>query len=122
MKIILLTIMMVGLCSCTKDAPLGEERGRDARTFNVSAYCPCERCCGDWADGFFADGTKAVGRAVAAPKSFKFGTMIDIPGYGKVPVRDRGGAIQGDKLDVFFPTHQEALNWGRQYLECEVIE
>ena len=90
--------------------------------YKVTAYCPCEKCCGRWSDGFFADNTSAVGLAVAAPERFKFGTMIDIPGYGLVPVRDRGGAIQGDRLDVFFLTHQEALNWGVKILECKIGE
>jgi len=37
-------------------------------------------------------------------------------------VIDRGGAIKGDKLDVFFPTHQEALKWGRQTVEVKIID
>jgi 3D (Asp-Asp-Asp) domain-containing protein len=88
--------------------------------YRVTAYCPCEKCCGEWSDGFFADNSPAVGLAVAAPKSFEFGEMIDIPGYGNAMVRDRGGAIKGNRLDVFFPTHQEALNWGVQYFEMEI--
>lgn len=87
---------------------------------NVSAYCPCEKCCGEWSDGITASGlavTANGGFFVAADKRYGFGTRMSIPGYndGKpVPVLDRGGAIKGDKLDVYFPTHQETLNWGRQ--------
>jgi len=58
---------------------------------------------------------------VAAPKGFEFGTMLDIPGYGTVPVLDRGGAIKGNRLDVFFATHQEALNWGVKILTVRGI-
>ena len=85
----------------------------------VSAYCPCERCCGKWADGYTASGHKIQpgNKFVAAPKHIPFGTMLDIPEYGVVPVLDRGGAITVSKLDVFFPSHQEALDWGRKYLE-----
>ncbi len=91
----------------------------------VTAYCPNFCCCGEWADGITASGSKAEGFFVAAPPSFPFGTLIQIPGYNQgypVPVLDRGGAIKGNKLDVFFPTHQEALNWGRQYLKVRVLE
>ena len=86
---------------------------------NVSAYCPCEKCCGRFADGITASGAVAEGFFVAAPPEIPFGTLISIPGYAgglPVPVLDRGGAIKGNKLDVFFSTHQEALNWGRQKL------
>ena len=88
------------------------------KTANVSAYCSCESCCGK-ADGITADGWQLQegDLVVAAPKGIAFGTVIDIPGYGKATVRDRGGAINGNKLDVWFPTHAEALKWGRQILE-----
>jgi 3D (Asp-Asp-Asp) domain-containing protein len=45
---------------------------------------------------------------------------MTIPGYGTVKVEDRGGAIKGDRLDVLFPTHQEALEWGVQWLDVEI--
>ncbi len=91
----------------------------------VTAYCPCEKCCLGFSDGITASGkpvTANGGRFVAADKSIPFGTMIIIPGYGTVPVLDRGGAIKGDKFDVFFPSHQEALNWGRQTLWVTIGE
>ena len=88
----------------------------------VTAYCPCARCCGKFADRITASGqpvTANGGRFVAAPPEIPFGTMLRIPGYGTVPVLDQGGAIKGARLDVFFPTHQEALRWGRQRLEIQ---
>lgn len=90
---------------------------------NVSGFCKESCCCGVFADGITASGEPAEGYFVAAPPDYPFGTLMAIPGYagGKfVPVLDRGGAIKGNKLDVFFKTHQEALEWGRQELEVEV--
>ncbi len=86
---------------------------------NVSAYCPCSLCCGIYADGITASGhvIQPGDKFVAAPKHIPFGTMIDIPGYGRVPVLDRGGAIKGDKLDVYMEHHSDAINFGRQYLQ-----
>ncbi|MGN6724584.1 MAG: 3D domain-containing protein, partial [Tepidisphaeraceae bacterium] len=37
-----------------------------------------------------------------------------------VPVLDRGGAIKGYHLDVFFPSHQQALDWGRRWVVVEI--
>ena len=95
------------------------------KTMEVTAYCPCEICCGVWADGITASGINVKnfnGLLIAAPPEYKFGTVMDIPGYGIATVQDRGGAIKGNRLDVFFPTHQEALNWGRQTLKVKIIE
>ncbi len=92
----------------------------------ITAYCPCEICCGSHADGITASGLKATVGMVAAPKGIPFGTVLNIDGVEYV-VADRGGAITSTKfihegqtvygcLDIFFPTHQNALNWGVQYL------
>ena len=91
---------------------------------NVSAYCPKACCCGRFANGITASGHKIQkgDKFVAAPKEYPFGTMIDIPGYGEVPVLDRGGAIKGVKLDIYFDTHEQALQWGRQYLKVKIGE
>lgn len=91
-------------------------------TMNVSAYCPCAECCGKWADGVTASGHKIQpgDKFVAADKRYPFGTIMNVPGYGRVPVLDRGGAIKGNKLDVFFHSHKEALRWGRQYLNVTI--
>lgn len=95
------------------------------KTFTVTAYCPCEKCCGRWAKitpRVTASGHKIKpgDRFAAAPKGYQFGQELDIPGYGSVKIEDRGGAIKGNKLDVFFPSHQAALEWGRKELDVKV--
>lgn len=89
---------------------------------NVSAYCPCAKCCGK-TNGITASGTKATAkRTIAAPKSYAFGTKIEIAGMGIYTVEDRGGAITGNKIDIYFNTHQEALQFGRRNLQIKVVE
>ena len=91
----------------------------------VTAYCPCLKCCGKYSDGVTACGHKIQpGETfVAADKGYPFGTEMIIAGYnnGKpVKVLDRGGAVRGDRLDIFFHTHEEALKWGVKYLDVKV--
>ena len=97
----------------------------------VTAYCPCTKCCGPLARGLTASGLPVShndSRFVAADvRVLPFGTTIRIPGYhgeqgAVVPVIDRGGAIKGKRLDVYFPTHRRALEWGRQILPVQVVE
>lgn len=92
------------------------------KVMNISAYCPCELCCGKYADGVTATGKNAYTKGVAVdPNVIPLGTKIYIPGYGTVVADDVGGAIKGDKLDVRFPTHREALEWGRKHKEVTVF-
>ena len=93
----------------------------------VTAYCPCSKCCGQYSDGVTACGHKIRpgDTFVAADKRYSFGTEMVITGYGNgqpVKVLDRGGAIKGNKLDLFFGTHKEALKWGVKYLDVKVRE
>lgn len=85
-------------------------------TYKLTAYCPCISCCGK-SDGITASGAKAVeGVTIAAPKNLPFGTKILIEDH-EYTVQDRGGAITGNRIDVYFDTHQEALEFGVQYKE-----
>jgi len=91
----------------------------------VTGYCPCSKCCGEFADGITANGHKIRpgDTFVAADKRYSFGTEMVIEGYSNsqtVKVLDRGGAIRGNKLDAFFHTHQQALEWGVKYIDVEV--
>jgi len=114
-----------GSGTASKDAAL-----RDAApvpgsiVMRVTGYCPCSKCCGKYSDGFTANGHKIQpgDKFVAAPKHIPFGTMLSVPGYGVVPVLDRGGAITVSRLDVFFESHSDALKWGVQNLEITVVE
>ena len=99
------------------------------KTMEVTAYCPCKKCCGwhrNWRGkavtkggypkkvGVTASGAKAKPGTIAADTArYPFGTQMYIPGYGYGTVQDRGGAIKGDHIDVFFKSHKDALQWGR---------
>ena len=88
--------------------------------FKVTAYCSCSKCCGK-RTGRTASGTKATaGRTVAASSQFKFGTKLNINGKTYV-VEDRGGAVKGNKIDVYMNSHAAALAWGVKYLPVEVV-
>lgn len=90
-----------------------------ATTYKVTAYCPCSKCCGK-ASGRTASGTTATaGRTVAASGKFAFGTKLNIGGH-IYTVEDRGGAVTGNKIDIFVNTHAEALQWGVRYLPVSV--
>lgn len=71
--------------------------------------------------GITASGERVqAGVTVACPRDLPFGTVVNIEGIGERTCHDRGGAIRGKRLDVYMPTVQEALEFGRQTLEVRV--
>lgn len=87
------------------------EAGEFQGYFTLTYYCACKKCCGK-TNGITAWGTKATaGRTIATSKQYAFGTKLVINGHTYV-VEDRGGAIQGNKIDVYVDSHSEALKLG----------
>ena len=91
--------------------------------YTVTAYCPCSKCCGK-SDGITASGVLAIeGITVAAdPKILPMGTHIYIEGYGERIVQDVGGAVKGNRLDLYFDKHSDALVFGRKKLEVTILD
>lgn len=104
-------------------------------TFTATNYCPCRICCGEWADKrpkdengesivYTASGTRAqAGRTAAVdPAVIPMGSRILIrwpDGTEEEYVaEDRGGAIRGNRIDLYRDGHREALEAGMG--ECEV--
>ncbi len=137
---LILLLMMTGCAGPHFDVPTREPD--KTMTMEVTGYCACQICCG-WERSWFglgpaviasgpnkgkpkevgvtAAGTKAqVGTVAADTRYYPFGTVVYVPGYGWGRVEDRGGAIKGQKLDLFFNSHQDALEWGRQKKNVQV--
>ena len=90
-----------------------------AEVFKATAYCSCIKCCDkDPSDkwyGITATGKKARWGTVAVDKRVvKLGSKLRIKGFPNTIFRaeDVGGAIKGKHIDVWFPSHREALKFG----------
>lgn len=117
--------------------------GDDASLVTVTGYCDCGTCCG-WTRSWFgfgppvyasgplkgrrkqvgitATGTRTHHGTVAAdPALYPMGTRLRIPGYGEGTVEDVGGAIKGRHIDLWFPSHEEAVAWGVQRIKVETV-
>ena len=86
-------------------------------TFVVTAYCPCEICCGNSADGYTATGTKATeGRTISVDEDvIPFGTEVIIDSQTYIAEDHAIDAINGYEVAIFFDTHEEAFDFGIQF-------
>jgi len=94
--------------------------------FTLTAYCPCTLCCGEWAnsrpcdaDGkpivYTASGARAVqGVTISADTDlYPYGTELVFGGTAYI-VQDCGGGIKGNRIDVYFDNHSDAVQFGRR--------
>ncbi len=100
----------------------------NAEVFKATAYCSCEKCCDkDPSDkwyGITATGKRARWGTVAVDKRvIKLGSRLRIKGFPNTIFRaeDVGGAIKGNRIDVWFPSHREALKFGVQKIVVQRV-
>jgi 3D (Asp-Asp-Asp) domain-containing protein len=105
---------------CTTESEPSTEK-KQYTIFRASAYCPCEQCCGK-SDGITATGVKATaGRTIAVdPNYIPYGTKIIINGNTYV-AEDCGGNIKGNRIDIYFDSHEEALNFGVRNVQGVIV-
>lgn len=97
--------------------------------FKLTAYCSCEKCCGQWAlnrpvdeEGhqivIGASGEQLVeGVSIAVDKEvIPYGSTVVINDREYI-AHDCGGAIKDNRIDVYFCNHQDALEFGVQHAE-----
>jgi len=90
------------------------ERLKYVGTFKVTHYCACTICT--WGTGITASGKQVAEGMIAAdwrvlPKGTKVYIKRGDSLVEKV-VEDRGGAINGNIIDVYIPSHEQALRMG----------
>lgn len=80
----------------------------------LTAYCPCAKCCGEWAGGNTASGTvPTVGRTVGVdPAVIPLGATVYIDGHAYKA--EDTGAFEGNIIDIFMESHEDALRFGRR--------
>ena len=116
-----------------EDIDIPEIKKESLGEFKLTAYCSCEKCCGKWAlnrpkdeNGkdivYGSTGTILVaGTSIAVdPSVIPYGSQVEINGH-TYTAHDTGGAIKGNRIDVYFDSHQDALNFGVQYAEVFLI-
>lgn len=96
--------------SGSTDSGQGKYLGR----FKLTAYCACEKCCGKWAGGNTASGTRPTPGRTVAMAGVPFGTKLLINGH-VYTVEDRGTAY--GHVDIFQGSHAQALAFGMQYAD-----
>lgn len=78
---------------------------------------------GDKGYGITASGKHVQeGITIACPPELEFGTKVHIENVGERICYDRGGAIQGKRIDVYMENLHDALEFGKQSLEVQIIE
>lgn len=89
--------------------------------FTASGYCNCSRCSGGYNLTHSGTVPKAKHTIAADPSVFPIGTKIMIDGV-IYTVEDIGGGVSGNRLDIFFSSHQEAVDFGLKRVKVYSVQ
>ncbi len=92
-------------------------------TVSATAYTAnCKRCSGITTLGLNLKKNPTLKVISVDPKVIKLGTKVFVEGYGYAIAGDTGGAIKGNKIDIFVPSQKNAIQWGRKTVKVNILQ
>lgn len=92
------------------------EPGEFLGTFKASGYCNCQKCSGGYTKTYSGTIPQANHTISADLNVFPIGTKLVIDGI-TYTVEDRGSGVNGNRIDIYFASHAEALAFGLQTID-----
>ncbi|MFJ7886630.1 LysM peptidoglycan-binding domain-containing protein [Lysinibacillus xylanilyticus] len=103
-------------------APSTSKTAAKEITVEASAYtASCEGCTGITATGINLKTNPNAKVISVDPAIIPLGSKVYVEGYGEAIAGDTGGAIKGNRIDVFFPSQQDAINFGVKQLKVTIL-
>ncbi|MEY9978959.1 3D domain-containing protein, partial [Lysinibacillus sp. RC79] len=104
------------------NAPSTSNSASKEITVEASAYtASCEGCSGITATGINLKTNPNAKVISVDPAIIPLGSKVYVEGYGEAIAGDTGGAIKGNRIDVFFPSQQDAINFGVKRLKVTIL-
>lgn len=107
----------------TQSQPQAKAPQGKTLTVTATAYTAnCSGCTGITATGINLHANPNAKVIAVDPKVIPLGTKVYVEGYGTAIAGDTGGAIKGNKIDLFFSSHNKAIQFGRQTLTITILD
>ncbi|MFB7642049.1 3D domain-containing protein, partial [Peribacillus butanolivorans] len=91
-------------------------------TVRATAYtADCQGCSGTTATGIDLKANPDAKVVAVDPSVIPLGSKVYVEGYGYATAEDTGSAIKGNRVDIFIPNEQDALNWGVKNVKIQVL-
>ncbi|MCP3740940.1 3D domain-containing protein [Rossellomorea sp. BNER] len=85
-----------------------------------TAYC--EGCIGITKTGVDLRANPDAKVIAVDPDVIPLGAKVYVEGFGYARAEDTGGAIKGNRIDIFIPTEEKALEYGVRDIKVQILE
>src|SRR5690606_38575897 len=106
-------------------APAQSSEPSSSREFYVSATAYtafCNGCSGITATGINLKANPDLKVIAVDPSVIPLGSKVWVEGYGHAIAGDTGGAIKGNKIDIFMSDRSAALAFGRKQVKIKILD
>ncbi|PFN79161.1 peptidoglycan-binding protein [Bacillus sp. AFS076308] len=91
-------------------------------TVKATAYtASCEGCSGTTATGIDLKANPNAKVIAVDPSVIPLGSKVHVEGYGEAVAGDTGGAIKGNRIDIFIPSEHDAINFGVKQVKVTIL-
>ncbi|TLS34933.1 peptidoglycan-binding protein [Pseudalkalibacillus caeni] len=108
----------------TEKQTVSRSSAESGKEFNVEATAytaNCTGCSGITATGINLKSNPDAKVIAVDPDVIPLGSKVYVEGYGYAIAGDTGGAINGNRIDIFIPNKQDALDFGRRTVKVKVL-
>ncbi|MBQ0138402.1 MAG: SH3 domain-containing protein [Kurthia sp.] len=95
--------------------------GRSFYVTSTAYTAYCSGCSGRTATGINLRANPSKKVIAVDPRVIPLGSKVYVQGYGTAIAGDTGGAIRGNRIDVFKSSKKAALNWGRRTVKITIL-
>jgi uncharacterized protein YabE (DUF348 family) len=110
-----------GSSSSSSASASAESGGREFYVSSTAYTASCNGCSGYTATGINLKANPGMKVIAVDPSVIPLGTKVYVEGYGYAVAADTGGAIKGNKIDVFFASKSDAYRWGRKTIKVKIL-
>lgn len=103
------------------EAPPSEAASTEMVVTATAYTAYCTGCSGTTAYGIDLRANPNQKVIAVDPRIIPLGTKVWVEGYGEAIAGDTGGAIKGNKIDVFIPSHDNAMAWGVKTVKIRLL-
>ncbi len=96
--------------------------GTDIYVSSTAYTASCNGCSGVTATGLNLKNNPNAKVIAVDPRIIPLGSKVYVDGYGYAVAADKGGAIKGHKIDVFFPSTSDAYRWGVKKVKVRILD
>ncbi|WP_336045889.1 3D domain-containing protein [Solibacillus ferritrahens] len=107
----------------TKKSPTDPSNVKKTIKMTATAYTAnCKGCSGITKTGLNLRKNPSLKVIAVDPKIIPLGSKVWVEGYGIAVAGDIGGAIKGNKIDLFMNKKATANQWGRKQVTVKVLK